>query len=640
MMANFRFALFSVVDRLSRAQKRVLLVAIDAVCAPVALLAAVGVVYSAVPTLPFIERMAWQFPVVALLAALSSTAMGLHRVQLKAYEARAIVTTAVATVLLTAGFALSLAQFGPFFPGTGIVLFGLIAFLLSVSARVVLLHLLLWVLRLGQPRRRVLIYGAGNTGVQLAAALRTHQSIVPVAFIDDNPSLHGMSIAGLRVHPSDRMAQIVRRLDVGRVILAMPSATAPRLAQIARAMGEVGLQVMQVPSFAQLIGEEELVQSLTPVIPGQFLNRAKMDETLAPAAEAYAGRAVLVSGAGGSVGSELCRQLLALRPRRLVLFEVSEVALYTIDRELRGLAEGLETEIVAVLGSTTDSRMARSVMRDNAVEVVVHAAAYKHVPLVEANPIAGLANNVLGTRTMADAAVEAGVERFVLVSTDKAVRPTNIMGASKRLAELVIQDIARRAPRCVFSIVRFGNVLGSSGSVVPLFREQIARGGPVTLTHDDVTRYFMTIAEAVKLILLAGSFSDTARAGSGDVYVLDMGKPMRIRDLAVQMIEAAGCTVRDASTPRGDIEITVIGLRPGEKLHEELLIGEGLLTTPHPKILRAEERSLTELKMAAALRALRAAVASGDPEAARGIVRDYVEEYQAPARAPAVAAAP
>ncbi|QYK42364.1 MAG: polysaccharide biosynthesis protein [Paracoccaceae bacterium] len=639
-MAAFRALLFSLFDRLSRSQKRVLLLAIDVICAPLALLLAVSVVYSAVPTVPFVERMALQFAVVTLLATVTSLALGLHRVQLKAYESRAILNTAFASVLLTLGFGLSLAQFGPFFPGTGVVLFGLMAFLLSVTTRVLLLHLLQWVLRLGQPRKRVLIYGAGNTGVQLAAALRAHQSIMPVAFVDDNAALHGMSVAGLRVHGSDRITQIARRFDVDRVILAMPSVPAPRLAQVARRMGEIGLQVMSVPSFAQLIGEEALVDSLTPVVPGRFLNRRQIDGVLAPAAGAYAGRVVLVSGAGGSVGSELCRQLLALRPRRLVLFDVSEIALYSIDRELRELNEGLDIEIVPVLGSATDARMARMVMRDNAVEVVVHAAAYKHVPLVEANPIAGLANNVLGTRTMGDAANEAGVKRFVLVSTDKAVRPTNIMGASKRLAELVIQDLAKRSSGCVFSIVRFGNVLGSSGSVVPLFKEQIARGGPVTLTHDDVTRYFMTIAEAVKLILLAGSFADPAEGSGGDVYVLDMGKPVRIRDLAVQMIEAAGCSVRDHANPNGDIEITVIGLRPGEKLHEELLIGEGLLTTPHPKILRAEERSLTELKMAAALRALRSAVAVGDADAARSVVSDYVEEYHGPTVPPQVAALP
>jgi FlaA1/EpsC-like NDP-sugar epimerase len=253
------------------------------------------------------------------------------------------------------------------------------------------------------------------------------------------------------------------------------------------------------------------------------------------------------------------------------------------------------------------------------------------VPLVEMNPIAGLANNVLGTRTLADAANEAGVERFILISTDKAVRPTNVMGASKRLAELVIQDLAKRSKNTVFSMVRFGNVLGSSGSVIPLFKEQIARGGPVTLTHEDVTRYFMTIAEAARLVLLAGSFAEGSSSRGGDVFVLDMGQPVKIRDLATQMITAAGYAVKDAANLDGDIEILVTGLRPGEKLHEELLIGEGLLTTPHSKILRAREAGLSELEMASALRALRSAVAVGDADAARRVVRDWVEGYQPPA---------
>ncbi len=631
-MLSLRGYLFAIVDRLSRSQKRLVILGIDSACAPLALFLSVAIVYSAVPTAPFVERMAWHFPMVMVLTAVFSAMLGMHRVQLKAYESSAILLTGVSSLMVTIAFAFSLPQTGPFFPATGVILFGLLLFLLSVATRIAMLHVLNWVLRYGKPRRRVLIYGAGNTGVQLAAALRAHQSIAPVAFVDDAESLRGTSVAGLRIYGSDRIAQLASQMDIDRVILAMPSVSTPRLAQIARKMTDLGLHVMSVPSFAQLVGEEKIVDSLTPVEPGQFLNRTQVHEVLAPATGAYAGRVVLVSGAGGSVGSELCRQLLALRPRRLVLFEVSEIALYTIERELRDLAEGLDVDIVAVLGSTTDSRMARMVMRDNGVQVVVHAAAYKHVPLVEANPIAGLANNVLGTRTMGDAANEAGVERFVLVSTDKAVRPTNIMGASKRLAELVVQDLAKRSSGCVFSMVRFGNVLGSSGSVVPLFREQIARGGPVTLTHEDVTRYFMTIAEAVRLVLLAGSFSDPAQARGGDVYVLDMGKPVRIRDLAQQMIEAAGFTVRNDRNPEGDIEIVVTGLRPGEKLHEELLIGAGLLTTPHPKILRAVEDSLTELQMAAALRALRSAVATGDAEAARDVVRVYVQEYQDPAR--------
>ncbi len=271
----------------------------------------------------------------------------------------------------------------------------------------------------------------------------------------------------------------------------------------------------------------------------------------------------MVTGAGGSIGSELCRQILLCRPRRLVLFEISEIALYTIERELAELNAGA-TQVVPVLGSVTDARTCRQVLSEQDVDVVLHAAAYKHVPLVEANPLGGLMNNVLGTRTLADACVRQGVKRFLLVSTDKAVRPTNVMGASKRMSEMVVQDLALRSDATLFSIVRFGNVLGSSGSVIPLFKEQIARGGPVTLTHEDVSRYFMTITEAARLVMLAGSFSDEQSRGRADVFVLDMGRPVRIRQLAEQMIHAAGYTVRDDRNPDGDIEIRVIGLRPAK----------------------------------------------------------------------------
>ena len=630
-LSTLRRTLFAFVSHLSRTQKRSMLLMVDALSAPLALVLAALIVRASLPAAVDIEHFMLYLPFVAALGAGACGICGLHRIKLNAFESRAIMRSLLAALIVTLVFAAVAMQPGLAWPHTGVILFGLLYFLGSVGGRLAMLPVLMWVLHHGQPRKRVLIYGAGNTGMQLAAALRNHENIVPVAFVDDNEALHGMSVAGLRIWSSDRIAHLSHNLEVDRVLLAMPSVSTPKLAQIARRLEAMNLVVMSVPSFAQLIGEEALIDTITQVAPGRFLGRRQLDANVLPGAHAYSGRVVLVSGAGGSVGSELCRQVLTCGPRRLVLFEVSEIALYTIHRELEELATGLGIEIVAVLGSTTDSRMARAVMRDHAVEVVLHAAAYKHVPLVEANPIAGLANNVLGTRTMGDAAHEAGVKRFVFVSTDKAVRPTNVMGASKRLAELVVQDLARRSQGTVFSMVRFGNVLGSSGSVIPLFKEQIARGGPVTLTHEDVTRYFMTISEAARLVLLAGSFAEAPASGNnacgGDVFVLDMGNPVRIRDLAVQMIEAAGFSVRDEVNPGGDIEIVVTGLRKGEKLHEELLIGEGMLTTPHHKILRAQESCLSELQMAGCLRALRAAIASGDADAARAVITDYVEGF-------------
>ncbi len=628
-MKQLRSRLFTLVERLSRVHKRFVFLLLDVVLAPLALLGTVMLVYASFFPIYAFGDMAMVFAALPVVSAALSAALGIPNIKLKAFESLAILRTGAFAILLSVALYLVCMVTRQDFPIVGVSLFGLIFFLVSVGVRLAMLNLYLWVLRWGQRRWRVLIYGAGTTGIQLAAALKNHDSVVVVAFMDDNVALQSMTVAGLRVLSPDRIHTIVKEREIDRVLLAMPSASPPKQAQIARRLQSLGLDVLALPSFAQLVGAEALVDNLAPVEPGQFLGRKQMAEAPPDGLTAYAGRNILVTGAGGTIGSELCRQLLSYGPRKLVLYEMSEVALYDIDRELRARNDIGQTQIVALLATVTDSRTARSVMSDHAIEVVLHAAAYKHVPLVEANPIAGMANNVLGTRTLADAADEAGVERFILISTDKAVRPTNVMGASKRLAELVIQDLAKRSRKTVFSMVRFGNVLGSSGSVVPLFKEQIAQGGPITLTHDDVTRYFMTIAEAVKLVLLAGSFSSPGAPSGGDVFVLDMGKPMRIRDLAEQMVHAAGYTVRDQDNPDGDIEIQMIGLRPGEKLHEELLIGEGLLTTPHAKILRAREVSLTELDMAKALQSLRNAMATGDAQAARAVAAAYVEGYGA-----------
>ncbi len=630
-MHRLKRNLFEIVERLSRVQKRFVLLLADVLLAPTALLISFLLIYGPSHPLWTVAVFWLCVPVLGLFAGFATVAFGIPRIKLNAYENTAVIKTAGYSFVMMLFLAGMNAATGFGMPVFGTVLYGLILFVVSVAARLAMLQILTWILRQGETKRHVLIYGAGNTGMQLAAALRTHKSLVPVGFVDDNPALQAVTVAGLKVIAPDRLDQFVRERRVDRIVLAMPSVPAPKLGQLTRHLRQLGLEVHTLPSFSQLVGEEKLVDKLGSVSPGQFLNRQQHGDSLPQGTEAYIGRSVLVSGAGGSVGSELCRQLLTNQPKRIVLFEVSEIALYNIDREMREIAEGTGVEISAVLGSVTDSRLCRAVIADFAVDVVFHAAAYKHVPLVEMNPLAGLSNNVLGTRILADAAHEGGVERFILISTDKAVRPTNVMGASKRLAELVLQDLAKRSEGTVFSMVRFGNVLGSSGSVIPLFKEQIARGGPVTLTHEDVTRFFMTIAEASKLVLLAGSFAEGSTSKGGDVFVLDMGQPVKIRDLAMQMIHAAGYSVKDEKNPDGDVEILVTGLRPGEKLHEELLIGEGLLTTPHQKILRARERSLSELEMASALRALRSAVAVGDTEAARDVVKRWVEGYQSPA---------
>ena len=614
--------MLNLINALSRSQKTYVLLTVDLILIPAALLFTYMV--QALPD-PAMVTMVATLPVLPYLLGVGAALamwLGIPHIQLNAYERHAVGLTAIHSVLLAGTLAGLTLLAGPQLPPGTHVMFGISYFLFSVASRVVLYQVVVAAYRQALPRRRVLIYGAGTTGTQLASALRAHESIDPVAFVDDNTSLQGMVLAGLPVYPPARIAGIVRERQINRVLLAMPSSSQPKQAQIARRLQKMGLEVQALPSFAQLIGEEALVDKLAPVAPQAFLGRKARKVEVDEACDSYAGRVVLVSGAGGSIGSELCRQVLACRPAKLVLYELSELALYTVHQELSQISDGAGVELVPVLGSVTDPRQVRKVLTDHGAQVVLHAAAYKHVPLVEANPLAGLTNNVFGTQTLAREAAELGVERFILISSDKAVRPTNVMGASKRLAELVVQDLATRYGKTVFTMVRFGNVLGSSGSVVPLFQDQISRGGPVTVTDPRVKRYFMTIREAVQLVLQAGS-----EAKGGEVFVLDMGDPVPILKLARQVIESAGYTVRDARNPDGDIEIEIIGLRPGEKLEEELTLSGDLIGTRHQKIFCAREERLSEIEVAALLRSLRQALASSDEEAARAVILNWVEGY-------------
>ncbi|WP_417475738.1 polysaccharide biosynthesis protein [Leisingera sp.] len=617
--------MFNLISGLSRRQKSYAFLAVDLLLLPLALLFTFGV--QPLPDSPLVT-LGQLLPVLPyVLAATAALALwlGLPRVQLNAYERHAAAQSALLAAASALVLALLAATFGPALgPGTFVV-FAICYFLFMVVSRAVMLQMVLAIYRRAQPRCRVLIYGAGNTGTQLAQALKSHDGIDPVAFADDNSSLQGLTLVGLPVYAPARIAEIVETRQIRRVLLAMPSQSQPRQAQIIQRLQKLGLEVQALPSFAQLVGEEALVDKLTPVAPQAFLGRAARNVALEDAAGAYKGKVVLVSGAGGSIGAELCRQVLTCRPAKLVLFELSELALYTIHQELSQLIEGTGSgiELVPVLGSVTDPRQVRMVLHQHQVQVVLHAAAYKHVPLVEANPLPGLANNVFGTQTLARAAARVGVERFILISSDKAVNPANVMGASKRLAELIVQDLATRfGGKTVFTMVRFGNVLGSSGSVVPLFQEQISRGGPVTVTDPNVKRFFMTISEAVQLVLQAGDM-----AQGGEVFVLDMGEPVPILQLARQVIESAGHSVRDAENPEGDIEIQIIGLRPGEKMEEELTLSEELIHTRHQKIFCARETVLSEIEVAGCLRSLRRAIAAGDEAAALQVIRHWVEGY-------------
>lgn len=544
--------------------------------------------------------------------------LGLHRVKLNAYQLPSLLnSSSIAAAIGAAGLTVSTLT-GSTLPLGVYPVTSMVFLILTVGSRLLLRNTLLWIYRHKRMRKRVLIYGAGQTGQQLAAALATDTEIQPVAFVDDNPTLQSLTIGGLMVHAPIRIQDLVARHRIDRVVLAMPSVSRPVRQRIAARLRAMGCEVHALPSFADLVRTDELVRQIAPMELSDLLGRNRLENDLPGVDDAYANRNILVSGAGGSIGSEICRQLMTSNPASLVLLDHNEPSLYAITRELQEAAVAFP--IVPVLGSVCEASLVRHVIAEHRIDVVLHAAAYKHVPLVETNVIEGIRNNVLGTKVMADEARAAQVERFTLISTDKAVRPVGIMGCSKRLAEMIVQDLATRSTATAFSIVRFGNVLGSSGSVIPLFQDQIARGGPVTLTHGDVTRYFMTLSEAVRLVLLAGTFTR-----GGDVFVLDMGAPVRIHDVARQMIEAAGYTVRDKRNPKGDIEILVTGLRPGEKLHEELLIGSDMLTTPHPKILRAQENHLSELEMAAVLQSLRRAIDTRDLDSMSSLLRRWIE---------------
>lgn len=478
-------------------------------------------------------------------------------------------------------------------------------------------------------RPGVLIYGAGETGRQLAAALARSTEYRLVGFVDDDPRLQGRSLDGRDVHNPDDLDRVIVSDGVNDVLLALPSIDPVRRRQIVDRLRAHPVHVRTLPGVSDLASGRVSLSDLRELDIEDLLGRAPVSPDPVLMGQLISGHVVAVTGAGGSIGSELCRQIVQQRPTTLLLIEQSEFALYAIHHELQALVQRSAMEgsvqLVPLLASVTDRPRMDAILRAWQPHTLYHAAAYKHVPLVEHNPVQGIRNNVWGTWCCAEAARGAGVRHFVLISTDKAVRPTNIMGASKRLAEMVLQamDSESGAGTTRFCMVRFGNVLGSSGSVVPLFRQQIAAGGPITLTHPDITRYFMTIPEAAQLVMQAG-----AMATGGEVFVLDMGEPVRIMDLAQRMVELSGRTVKTPDRPDGDIAIEITGLRPGEKLYEELLIGDNPQPTPHPRIMKAHEQQLAAPILEAELEHLNAAMESGDLRTVRALLQKLVQGYQ------------
>lgn len=556
-------------------------------------------------------------PWIALAATLPFTIFvfvrtGFYRAVIRYISTRALVTIFWG-ILASAVFLFAFSQiFGFFVPRSVPGIYAMLAFLSIGGVRFFMRELFFSQQRQG--RTTVLIYGVGASGRELLQVLTEGRQHVPVGFIDHSKTLQGTDILGLRVYSPDQLPQLLADHDIATVMLAMPRLTRSERKEIIDQLAQYTVQVQTVPELDDIVSGRAELSEVREVAPVDLLGRDPVPPKPALMSANITGKSVLVTGAAGSIGSELCRQITTYEPRKLILLDLSEPALYAIDMELR---ERADVTLLTVLGSTRDSRLIEELFDQHKIDTVYHAAAYKHVPLVEANAIEGFQNNVCGTRAVLWAAINAGVHDFIMVSTDKAVRPTNVMGASKRLAELICQAYAAEQNATRISMVRFGNVLGSSGSVIPRFREQINKGGPVTVTHRDITRYFMSIPEAAQLVIQAG-----AMAKGGDVFLLDMGEPVRIFDLADRMIRLSGLQPYVGGQGPGDIEITFTKLRPGEKLYEELLIGQGERETEHPRIRAASEEFMPLNEVTTMIAEMEAACLSGRADRLLALMRE------------------
>jgi len=611
---------------LPRLGKQIAVVALDVVLAVVATWLAYSLRLDA---LHWPESAQWRVYVLAPAMAIPVfIRMGLYRAIFRYTGLDALMAIAKAVAIYgTVLFALLVWQRWPDVPRSMGVLQPIIFLLLAGASRALARF---WLAGIGSNRvateGRVLIYGAGESGVQTAAAIGNARQFTLVGFVDDDARKTGRSINGVTVHAPAKIADLVHKQAVTDILLALPSVTRARRNEIIASLSTIPVHIRTLPGMSDLTSGRVTVSDFKELDIEDLLGRDPVVSEPYVRTRPLAGQVVLVTGAGGSIGSELCRQIVQQEPMRVLLFDHNEFGLYSIHQELQTLCKTkrLTVELVPLLGSVANSRRLREICQSYRPAWVYHAAAYKHVPLVESNPSEGIANNVFGTLNVAQAALDSAAAHFVLVSTDKAVRPTNVMGASKRMAELVLQGLATQdaASGTRFSMVRFGNVLGSSGSVVPLFRAQLTAGGPLTVTHPDVTRYFMTIPEAAQLVLYAG-----AMAQGGEVFVLDMGEPVKIMDLARRMIDLSGLKLRDEHNPDGDIAIAITGLRPGEKLYEELLIGDNPAPTSHPRIMMAHEEFLAWPELEAELGKLRTAADAGDVDGIKSVLSRCVHGY-------------
>ncbi len=601
--------------------KKAVMITADAIAFPVILLFAYML---RLDIWPYVPKDLWMLAAAPALSIAVLYMLGTYNMVVRFIGAEMAVTIAKAMFVSSALLA-ALAYMVPaeFVPRSVPFIYAVLGALYLSASRTIARRYLLWASEKKSDRKLVVIYGAGSGGIQSASAMINAGIYQPVAFVDDNPNLHKQLLLGLPVTSRKGLENLIEERPIEAVLLAMPSVSRQQRMEVVNFLETLNVPVKTIPAIADIMSGKARIEEVRDVTLEELLGRDPVSPNQDLLELAVKEKHVLVTGAGGSIGSELCRQILRLHPKRLVLLEVSELGLYSIEMELKALCEENGIELSAVLGSVTDNQLLSSILADFEIHTVYHAAAYKHVPMVEQNVCSGVNNNVLGTLAIARAAELAGVERFILISTDKAVRPTNVMGATKRMAEMVLQALAENGSKTIFTMVRFGNVLGSSGSVVPLFREQIRRGGPVTVTHPDIIRYFMTIPEAAQLVIQAG-----AMARGGEVFVLDMGEPVRILNLANTMIHLMGLSVRNEQNPQGDIEISFTGLRPGEKLFEELLIGEDSQPTDHPAILQAHEELLRWLEMEEAIVRLIKHLDESNELAIRKLLQEVVTGYQ------------
>ncbi|WP_376749509.1 polysaccharide biosynthesis protein [Stutzerimonas balearica] len=638
--------------RLPRRQKRLIQVAVDVVLVWLALWLAF---YVRLGNADFAEPLgghAWLFGMAPLISIPFFIRLGMYRAVMRYFGNDALMAIVKAVSLSALSLSLVIYWYTDapkLIPRSMVFNYWWLSLLLIGGLRLVMRHYFMgnWFAPASLTKfksrdaglAKVAIYGAGAAGNQLVAALRLGRAMRPVAFIDDDPNLYNRSIAGLHVYSAKHIGQMVEDTGAVQILLAIPSATRARRREILEKLEHYPLHVRSVPGFMDLASGKVQVDDIQEVDIADLLGRDAVPPVQNLFERCIQSQVVMVTGAGGSIGSELCRQVIASRPDVLLLFDHSEYNLYSIHLELerRVGREALSTRLVPILGSIRDGERLLDVLQTWGVQTVYHAAAYKHVPMVEHNVAEGVLNNVVGTLNTAQAALQAGVTNFVLISTDKAVRPTNVMGSTKRMAEMILQALSREpAPvlfgsreavhhvnKTRFTMVRFGNVLGSSGSVIPRFYQQIRAGGPVTVTHPKITRYFMTIPEAAQLVIQAGSMGQ-----GGDVFVLDMGQPVRIAELAEKLIHLSGLSVRSEKCPHGDIAIEYTGLRPGEKLYEELLIGDNVSPTEHPMIMTASEEYLPWDQLKRLLSRLMGAVDEDDYPLVRQLLREAVSGYK------------